>query len=79
MKKIRFFALGGADENGKNSFVLEIEGSIFVINAGSMVPLNTSLGVDQVIPKITYLIKNQQRVRAIFITDVKNESFSALP
>lgn len=78
-ENVSFFALGGTNESGKNSYLLRIEGDIFVINSGSMVPLNTSLGVDAVIPKIDYLIKNIHRIRAIIITDVRDESFSALP
>lgn len=76
---VSFFALGGTNENGKNSYVLKIERDIFIINSGTMVPLNTSLGVDTVMPKIDYLIKNNQMIKAIIITDVKDESFSALP
>ncbi|WP_215743055.1 ribonuclease J [Mesomycoplasma hyorhinis] len=79
MSKISFFALGGQDENGKNSYVLEIDNSIFLINTGAKIPLSNSLGIDTVIPDFTYIEENYSRVKGIFLTDVKNESFSALP
>ncbi|SYV91010.1 putative hydrolase, partial [Mesomycoplasma hyorhinis] len=79
MAKISFFALGGQDENGKNSYVLEIDNSIFLINTGAKIPLSNSLGIDTVIPDFTYIEENYSRVKGIFLTDVKNESFSALP
>ncbi|MGY6171825.1 ribonuclease J [Candidatus Mycoplasma pogonae] len=79
MANINFFALGGLDENGKNSYVLEIDNDLFVINAGTKVPINSATGIDTLIPSFDFLQKNQHRIRGIFITDVKNESFSAIP
>lgn len=79
MAKISFFALGGQDENGKNCYVLEINDNIFVINAGVKIPLNSNIGIDTIIPDFSYLEKNSNKIKGIFITDAKNESFSALP
>ncbi|VEU59644.1 ribonuclease J [Mesomycoplasma neurolyticum] len=79
MAKINIFALGGLDENGKNSYVIEIDDSIFLINAGSKIPINSTNGVDTLIPNFNYLEKNKKRIKGVFITDAKNESFSALP
>ncbi|QJB71495.1 ribonuclease J [Mycoplasma sp. 1654_15] len=79
MAKISFFALGGQDENGKNSYVLEIDNSIFLINTGAKIPLSNSLGIDTVIPDFSYIEENFSRVQGVFLTDAKNESFSALP
>lgn len=79
MAHIRITALGGVDENGKNSYVLEINDDIFVINTGAKIPVETNNGIDTVIPDFSYLEKNIKRIKGIFITDVKNDSFSALP
>ncbi|WP_036463630.1 MBL fold metallo-hydrolase RNA specificity domain-containing protein [Mycoplasmopsis sturni] len=79
MDQINIFALGGQDENGKNCYVLEHNDNIFIINSGVKVPINSNNGVDTLIPNFSYLSKHKKRVKGIFITDVKNESFSALP
>ncbi|WP_426461118.1 ribonuclease J [Mycoplasma hafezii] len=79
MENINIFALGGQDENGKNCYVFELENNIFVINAGVKIPINSQNGVDTLIPDFSYLEKNKNRIKGIFITDVKNETFSALP
>ncbi|WP_434337101.1 ribonuclease J [Mesomycoplasma conjunctivae] len=79
MAKISFFALGGQDENGKNCYVLEIDNNIFVINSGVKIPLNSGIGIDTIIPDFSYIEKNAHKVKGVFITDSKNESFSALP
>ncbi|TQC51587.1 ribonuclease J [Mycoplasmopsis mucosicanis] len=79
MNNINFFALGGLDENGKNCYVLEYNDKIYVINAGTKVPINSKNGVDTLIPDFSYLEKNKDKIEAVFISDVKNETFSALP
>ncbi|RIV16576.1 ribonuclease J [Mycoplasmopsis gallopavonis] len=79
MENINIFALGGQDENGKNCYVFEIDNSIFLVNAGVKIPINSQNGVDTLIPDFSYLEKNKTKIKGIFITDVKNESFSALP
>lgn len=79
MAKISFFALGGQDENGKNCYILEIDDNIFIINSGAKIPLDSSVGVDTIIADFTYLEENQHKIKGVFITDAKNESFSALP
>ncbi|WP_029608481.1 MBL fold metallo-hydrolase RNA specificity domain-containing protein [Mycoplasma simbae] len=79
MNHINIFALGGLDENGKNCYVLEYNNKIYVINAGTKVPINSKNGVDTLIPDFSYLEKNKDRIVGVFISDVKNETFSALP
>ncbi|UUM19085.1 ribonuclease J [Mycoplasma sp. 1018B] len=76
---INIFALGGLDENGKNCYVLEYNDDIYIINTGTKIPINSKNGVDTLIPNFNYFIKNKDKIKGIFITDVKNESFSALP
>lgn len=79
MSNIKFFALGGLDENGKNSYVIEVDNDIYVVNSGTKIPISASHGIDTLIPNFAYLEDNANRIKGLFITDVQNESFSALP
>lgn len=79
MNEIKFFALGGLDENGKNCYVLEINNNIFVINYGTKIPIISSYGIDTLIADFSYLIHQSKRIKGIFISDTKNESLSGLP
>lgn len=79
MSKFQITALGGIDENGKNCYVLETENDIFIINTGAKIPINSNNGIDTIIPDFSWLEANKNKIRAIFITDTKNDSFSALP
>ena len=55
MSKIKFFALGGLGENGKNMYVCEVDESIFILDAGLKYPSVDMLGVDSVYPSMEYL------------------------
>lgn len=77
--EVRFFALGGLDENGKNCYVLEIANDLFIINFGTKVPIISTYGIDTLIPDYTYLKNNKKRIKGIFIVDTKNDSLSGLP
>ncbi len=79
MNKINFFALGGLDENGKNAYVLEINSKLFIINSGTKVPINSHNGIDTLICNYEFLEKRQKDIVGLFLTDVHNESFSAIP
>ncbi len=68
MSDIKIMALGGVRENGKNLYVVEVNDSIFVLDAGLKYPENEQLGVDVVIPNLDYLIENKKRVQGIFLT-----------
>lgn len=77
-EKIRFIALGGVGEMGKNMYVIEVDDDIFVLDAGLMFPENEMLGIDIVIPDITYLIHNKDRVRGIFLTHGHEDHIGAV-
>ncbi|TDV24253.1 ribonuclease J [Mycoplasmopsis mustelae] len=79
MEKVNIFALGGQDENGKNCFVLDYNDNLYVVNTGVKIPINSNNGVDTLIPDFTFLEKNKKKIQGIFISDIRNESFSALP
>lgn len=79
-EKIRIFALGGLDEDGKNLFCVEVDESIYVIEAGIKFPDNKeSLGIEFIIQDFTYLVENKNRVAGIFITHGHDDVMGALP
>ena len=79
-EKIRIFALGGLDEDGKNLFCVEVDESIYVIEAGIKFPDNKeSLGIEFIIQDFTYLVENKNRVVGIFITHGHDDVMGALP
>lgn len=77
-KSIKLIAIGGVGELGKNMYLVEVDEDIFVIDAGLMFPENEMLGIDIVIPDITYLIQNQHRVKGIFLTHGHEDHIGAL-
>ena len=62
--RLKVYALGGLDENGKNLYCIEMDNDIFVIECGLKYPDRTSPGVDIVIPNFSYLEENKDRIKA---------------
>ena len=77
MEKIRIFSLGGLDEMGKNTYIIEINDDIFVFDCGLKYADNNMYGIDYIIPDYEYLIKNKQRIKGIFITHGHYENMGA--
>lgn len=68
MSKINIFGLGGLQENGKNLYCVEVDQRIFILDAGNKYPTSALYGIDVIIPDISYLNKNKDRIEGIFLT-----------
>ena len=78
-EKLKIISLGGLNEIGKNLTVYEYGGDIVVVDCGMGFPDDDMYGIDVVIPDVSYLIKNQNKVRGIFITHGHEDHIGALP
>ncbi|MDM5247000.1 MULTISPECIES: ribonuclease J [unclassified Lysinibacillus] len=75
---IRIIPLGGVGEIGKAMYVVEIDEELFVVDSGLMFPEDEMLGIDIVIPDITYLEENKDRVKGIFLTHGHEDAIGAI-
>lgn len=78
-KKLRIIPLGGLEQIGMNMTAFEYDDSIIVVDCGLAFPTDDMLGVDLVIPDISYLLENEDRVKGIFITHGHEDHIGALP
>ena len=78
MSKIRMFGLGGLNESGKNTYVVEIDDKIFVMDCGLKYATDSMYGIDYIIPNYKYLIENKDRVVGVFITHAHLENMGGI-
>jgi len=79
LSKIRFFALGGLGENGKNMYVVEVDKEYYILDAGIKYPSAELYGVDEIIPDYRVLVRIKDRIKGIFLSHAHEDHISALP
>lgn len=79
MNEIKFFALGGLGETGKNMYAIQVNNEIYILDAGLKYPTNDLYGVDEIIPDYKMLIRAKRNIVGIFISHAHEDHIGAIP
>lgn len=77
MSKIKIMGLGGLSETGKNTYVVEVDNSIFILDCGLKFATENLYGIDYIIPDFEYLVKNKKKIKGLFLTHGHYENMGA--
>ena len=67
MSKIKIMGLGGLSETRKNTYVVEVDNAIFILESGSKFATDKLYGIDYIIPDLEYLVKNKKKIKRFLV------------
>ena len=78
MSKIKIFSMGGLNENGKNTYIVEVDNKIFILDAGLKYATDSMYGIDYILPNYDYLEKSKKRIVGVFLTHAHPENMGGV-
>jgi ribonuclease J len=78
MSKIKIFGMGGLNENGKNTYVVEVDDKIFILDCGIKYASSKEYGIDYILPSYNYLEENKKRIVGVFLTHAHQENMGGV-